>query len=138
MYQRPLDPTNGSQREVAKMKQSPNSWNWSLSPDGTTVATMELGATNRQIHLISLTGQAAHTITVKDRDSFASLDWAADGKGFFISSNPHGHLSTLLYVDLAGNTHSFWQVQNYQSTWGVPSHNGKYLAISAPSIECNA
>jgi hypothetical protein len=27
-------------------------------------------------------------ITVKDWNSFTSLDWAADGKGFFISSNP--------------------------------------------------
>jgi eukaryotic-like serine/threonine-protein kinase len=133
-----FDPTNGSRREVAKMKQSPSAWNWSLSPDGTTVAMMEVGGTNRQIHLISLTGQAARTVTVKDWDNLISLDWAADGKGFFISSNPNGHLSTLLYVDLAGNAHSLWQVQNYQATWGVPSHNGKYLAISAPSNECNA
>jgi eukaryotic-like serine/threonine-protein kinase len=133
-----FDPTNGSRREVAKMKQSPSAWNWSLSPDGTTVAMMEVGGTNRQIHLISLTGQAARTVTVKDWDNLISLDWAADGKGFFISSNPNGHLSILLYVDLAGNAHSLWQVQNYQATWGVPSHNGKYLAISAPSNECNA
>jgi eukaryotic-like serine/threonine-protein kinase len=133
-----FDPTNGSQREVAKMKQSPNGWNWSLSPDGTTVAMTEGGGTNRQIHLISLTGQAARTITVKDWDNLSSLDWAADGKGFFISSNPNGHFSTLLYVDLAGNAHSLWQVKNYQATWGIPSHNGKYLAICAPTTECNA
>jgi serine/threonine protein kinase len=133
-----FDPTNGSQREVAKVKQSPNGWNWSLSPDGTTVAMTEGGGTNRQIHLISLTGQAARTVTVKDWDNLVSLDWAADGKGFFISSNPNGHFSTLLYVDLAGNAHSLWQVKNDQATYGIPSHNGKYLAICAPTTECNA
>jgi len=133
-----FDPTKGTQREVARLKQSPSGWNWSLSPDGTTVATTEQGGTNRQIHLISLTGQAARTVTVKDWDNFVSLDWAADGKGFFISSNPNGHLSTLLYVDLAGNAHALWQVKNYLPTWGVPSHNGKYLAIPAPTTECNA
>ena len=133
-----FDPTNGSQREVAKVKQTPRGWNQSLSPDGTTIAMTEYGGTNRQIHLISLTGKAARTVTVKDWDNLMSLDWAADGKGFFISSNPNGHLSTLLYVDLAGNAHSLWQVKNYQATWGIPSHNGKYLAIAAPSTECNA
>jgi Tol biopolymer transport system component len=133
-----FDPTKGTQREVARLNQTGGGWNWSLSPDGTTVAATELSGTNRQIHLISLTGQAARTVTVKDWDNLVSLDWAADGKGFFISSNPNGHLSTLLYVDLAGNAHSLWQVKNYQATWGVPSHNGKYLAIPAPTTECNA
>jgi hypothetical protein len=42
-------------------------------------------------------------------------DWAADGKGFFISSNPIGRLVTLLYVDLAGNAASLWQVKNFQA-----------------------
>src|ERR1700676_1835165 len=93
--------------------------------------------TNRQIQLISLTGQASRTITLKDWNNLLSLDWAADGKGFFISSNPTGHLSALLYVDLAGNAHSLWQVKNFQSTWAIPSHDGKYVAISAPTTECN-
>jgi eukaryotic-like serine/threonine-protein kinase len=132
-----FDSTNGSQREVAKLNQTPNGWNWSLSPDGTTVAAMENGA-NRQIQLISLTGQPARTINLKDWDNLSSLDWAADGKGFFISSNPAGHLSTLLYVDLAGNAHPLWKVKNFQSTWAIPSHNGKYVAISAPTTACNA
>jgi eukaryotic-like serine/threonine-protein kinase len=132
-----FDSTNGSQREVAKLNQTPNGWNWSLSPDGTTVAAMENGA-NRQIQLISLTGQPARTINLKDWDNLSSIDWAADGKGFFISSNPAGHLSTLLYVDLAGNAHPLWKVKNFQSTWAIPSHNGKYVAISAPTTACNA
>ena len=131
-----FDPTKGTQREVARLNQTGGGWDWSLSPDGTTVATTEKG--DPQIHLISLTGQAARTVTVKDWDNLVSLDWAADGKGFFISSNPNGHLSTLLYVDLAGNAHALWQVKNYLATFGVPSHNGKYLAIPAPTTECNA
>ena len=46
-------------------------------------------------------------------------------------------LSTLLYVDLMGNAHALWQVKNFQATWAIPSHNGKYLAISAPTVDSN-
>jgi eukaryotic-like serine/threonine-protein kinase len=132
-----FDPVKGTQREVAKLEQKAESWNWGLSPDGTMLAAVVSGGTDRQIQLISLAGQAPRTITLKDWDNLLSLDWAADGKGFFISSNRSGHLSTLLYVDLAGNTHSLWQAKTYQSTWAIPSHDGKYVAISAPTTECN-
>jgi len=115
-----FDPVKGTQRDVAKLEQKTSGWNWSLSPDGTTLAAILLGGTDGQIHLISLTGQPPRTIALKDWDNLLSIDWAADGEGFFISSNPAGHLSTLLYVDLAGKAHSLWQVKNYQSTWGNP------------------
>jgi serine/threonine protein kinase len=132
-----FDPVKGTQREVARLEQKASGWSWGLSPDGTTLAATLLGGTDRQIHLISLTGQAPRTITLKDWENLLTLDWAADSKGFFISCNPAGDLSTLLYVDLAGNAHSLWQVKNYQSAWAIPSHDGKYVAISAPTMECN-
>jgi hypothetical protein len=66
-----------------------------------------------------------------------SLDWAAEGKGFFVSSNPTGRLSTLLYVDLMGNAHALWQVKNFQATWAIPSRNGKYVAMPAPTVGSN-
>jgi Tol biopolymer transport system component len=132
-----FDPVKGTQREVARLEQKASGWSWGLSPDGTTLAATLLGGTDRQIHLISLTGQAPRTITLKGWENLLTLDWAADSKGFFISTNPAGHLSTLLYVDLAGNAHSLWQVKNYQSTWAIPSHDGKYVAISTPTTECN-
>jgi len=133
-----FDPMKGTQREVAKLEQKGGGFNWSLSPDGTTLGTVELSGTNQQINLISLTGQPPRTITLKEWNNLLSIDWAADGKGFFISSNPTGHLSTLLYVDLAGNAHPLWQLKNFQASWGIPSRDGKYVAIAAPTIECNA
>lgn len=125
-----FDPVSGTQREIARLAQAGGGWNWGISPDGSAVAAMELSGTNQQIHLVSLTGQPARTINVKGWDYLFSIDWTADGKGFFISSNPSGHFSTLLYVDLAGNATSLWQVKNFQATWAIPSHDGKYVAIS--------
>jgi Tol biopolymer transport system component len=132
-----FDPVKGTQCEVARLEQKAESWNWGLSPDGTTIAAVVSGGTDSQIHLLSLTGKAPRTINLKDWDNLLSLDCAADSKGLFIPSNRSGHLSTLLYVDLAGNAHSLWQVKTYQSTWAIPSHDGKYVAISAPTTECN-
>jgi Tol biopolymer transport system component len=132
-----FDSVKGNLREVAKLEESANGWNSGLSPDGTSIAVVTLSAGDNRIRLISLKGQPTREISVKDWSSFASLDWAADGKGFFVSSNPTGRLSTLLYVDLMGNANSLWQVKNFQATWAIPSHNGKYLAIPAPTVGSN-
>jgi hypothetical protein len=51
--------------------------------------------------------------------------------------NPTGHLDTVLYVDLAGNATPLWQVKAFQAAWAIPPHNGKYVAIPAPTTECN-
>jgi Tol biopolymer transport system component len=132
-----FDPIRGTLRQAAKLEEAPSGWNWGLSPDGTRIAAVQVGATQHQIRLISLTGEPAREITVKDWNNFMSVDWAADGKGFFISSNPTGRLDTVLYVDLIGNATPLWQVKNFQAAWSIPSHNGKYVAIPAPTTECN-
>ena len=57
------------------------------------IAAVQIGATQHQIRLVSLAGQPTREITVKDWNNFMSIDWAADGKGFFVSSNPTGRLT---------------------------------------------
>ena len=132
-----FDTVTGSLRQVATIDEAPSGWNWGLSPDGTLLAATEIGASRHQIRLLSLSGQPARDITVKDWNNFMSVDWAADGKGLFVSSNPTGRVSTLLYVDMAGNATPLWRVKNFQATWAIPSRNGKYVAIPAPTTECN-
>jgi serine/threonine protein kinase len=132
-----FDPMKGTLRRVAKLDQVPGGWNFSLSPDGTVIAAVELSVIKHQIQLVSLSGQPTRVITVKDWNNFMSVDWAADGKGFFVSSNPTGRLATLLYVDLTGNATALQKVKNFSASWAIPSHNGKYVAIPAPTTECN-
>jgi hypothetical protein len=133
-----FDSVKGNPREVAKLEESASVRNSGLSPDGTSIAVVTFSASDNRIRMISLKGQANREIRVKGWNSFTSVDWAADGKGFFVSSNPNGRLSTLLYVDLMGNAHSLWQVKNFQATWAIPSHSGKYVAIPAPTVGSNA
>ncbi len=133
-----FDSLKGNPRDVATIEEPANGWNWSLSPDGTSIALVTFSATDNRIRLMSLSGRPSREITVKDWSKFTSVDWAAGGKGLFVSSNPTGRMSTLLYVDLMGNAHSLWQVANFQATWAIPSHNGKYVAIPANTIGSNA
>src|SRR5215470_3935177 len=132
-----FDPAIGKPHEVATFQKQTADWGWGLSPDGKWIEASRFGASNNRIRLLSLTGQGTRELTIKNWSGFNSLDWAADSEGFFISSNPTGLRQSLLYVDLAGNAYQLWQVNFVWPTWAVPSRNGKYLAILAPTIESN-
>jgi len=135
-----FDLATGEQHHVLEVPGSEagvGAWSWSLSPDGTTIAAVPFAGNENPIRLIPIAGGPIREIKVKGWNTLRSLDWAADGKGFFIASNPSGRLPTLLYVDLEGNATPLWQTPSYIPTWAIPSHNGKYIAIAAPTIASN-
>jgi len=103
----------------------------SLSPDGTTLALSRTGEAEIPIRLLSLSDGSDREFTVKGWSNVTGLDWSADGKGFYCGSvSPQSR--TLLYVDLKGNARVLWQ---YKGTGGaiggVPSPDGRYVAIGA-------
>ena len=57
-----------------------------------------------------------------------SMDWAADGKGLFVS-NGIAQGAVLLHVDLDGNAQVLFK--NHGGMWapGLPSPDGRHLAI---------
>ena len=133
-----FDPAIGKPHEVAKLQEQTFNWNWGLSPDGASIAAVTSGPTDNRIQLLSLSGQPTRELVVKNWTGFISMDWAADSKGLFIASNPTGSMQSLLYVDLAGNAHPIWQVNSIWPSWAIPSRNGKYVAIPAPTVDSNA
>jgi Tol biopolymer transport system component/DNA-binding winged helix-turn-helix (wHTH) protein len=133
-----FDPVIGQPHEVAMLQEQTFDWNWGLSPDGTSIAAVTFGATDNRIRLLSLSGQPSRELVVKNWYGFRSVDWAADSKGLFVTSNPAGSRQSLLYVDLSGNAHQLWQVNSVWPSWAVPSRNGKYVTIPAPTINSNA
>jgi serine/threonine protein kinase len=130
-----LDPVNGNAHEVARLQEQIGNMNWSLSPDGKLIAVTKSG--EKRIRLLSISGQPTREIVLKNWNAFSSVDWAADSKGLFVTSNPTGWRSSLLYVDLAANVHELWQVKSTEPSWGIPSRDGKYLAIPAPTTSSN-
>jgi Tol biopolymer transport system component len=130
-----FDPMNGNAHEVARLQEPTGNMNWSLSPDGKLIAVTKSG--DKRIRLLSIASQPTREVVLKNWSAFSSVDWAADSKGLFVTSNPTGWRSSLLYVDLAGNAHELWQMKSTQPSWGIPSRDGKYLAIPAPTTSSN-
>jgi hypothetical protein len=65
-----------------------------------------------------------------------TFDWSVDGRGFF-SSTTTGLGSTLLFVDLNGKAHPLWRQESSYLTWGVPSPEGRHLAILGAEFSGN-
>jgi len=87
------------------------------------------GEAEIDIRLLSLSGGSDREIKVKGWPNLTGLDWSPDGKGLYCgSASPQGR--TLLYVDLKGNARVLWQYKGAGGNiWGVPSPDGRYLAI---------
>jgi Tol biopolymer transport system component len=115
---------------------------WSLSPDGLTLAIAN-SIPDGTIKLISLPANTAKEVTIPDWSRFASsprnflggLDWAADGKGLFLSADIEPGGLSLLYVDLRGNARVLLQHGNVH--WAIPSPDGRYIALNTFSTVRN-
>jgi serine/threonine protein kinase len=101
-----------------------------ISPDGKVFAIAEYSEPEIHIRLLSLSGSTDREITVKGWPNLKGLDWSPDGKGMYCGS---GSLrdTTLLYVDLEGNARVLWQSKGIGQVRGVPSPDGRYLAIGS-------
>jgi serine/threonine protein kinase/Tol biopolymer transport system component len=125
-----FDPLKGRGKVLTTIaKDSSHYYASALSPDGTTLAIPRTAQPEIHIRLLPLSGGARSDITVKGWPNLGNLEWSADGKGFYLSSiSPHA--STLLYVDLKGTARPLWERKGLMGvTWGVPSPDGRYLAI---------
>lgn len=100
---------------------------WDVSPDGSMLAVVIDGAPDTTIRVLGLDG-TDKDVTVKGHSGFQSLDWAPDGKGWYVSSRAM-RSSDLLYVDADGNSRVLWNSAAGFETWGVPSPDGNRLAI---------
>jgi hypothetical protein len=66
-----------------------------------------------------------------------SVAWAADGKGFFVTSWSPDSMN-LLHVTLDGKVNPLLRNGHRQWMWGPsPSPDGRYLAIGAETTDSN-
>jgi Tol biopolymer transport system component len=124
-----IDPLKGRGRELARFGLDPaeQSWDTALSPDGTRVAATR--TPSGPIYILSLRGEPPRQIRVKGWSNLLSVNWAADGKGLFVSSGIRG-ARVLLHVDLRGNAHPLWKNQGaWGETLAYPSPDGRHLAM---------
>jgi hypothetical protein len=132
-----FDPVKGRGREVARIPTDPAfHYSWDLSPDGSQIALAYPTGENR-IRLLPLAGGAPHNLLVNGWSRFsAGPDWSPDGKAFYVgSSSPRG--ATLLYIDLEGYATALWEQKGSFETSGVPSPDGRHLAIESYTADSN-
>jgi Tol biopolymer transport system component len=133
-----FDPLQGRGRELASLDADPNAdYGWDLSPDGARIAFIKrvprsdgkIFLSEGPIHILPLDGAPPREIRVKGINAFREyVDWSADGKGLILA-HPADTETELLYVDLAGNASVLWHQKGAVPSRGVPSPDGRHLAI---------
>jgi WD40 repeat protein len=134
-----FDPFQGRGKVLRTFEKDPSE-NYSLtllSPDGSTFAVARTGGAEISVRLLSLSGGSDREVTVKGLPTISSLAWSPDGKGLYCgSASPQR--STLLYVDLKGNARPLWQSKGAGGPIaGIPSPDGRYLAIQSFAASSN-
>jgi Tol biopolymer transport system component/DNA-binding winged helix-turn-helix (wHTH) protein len=134
-----FDPFKGKGNQVLRLERSfPKFYNWSLSPDGHTLAVASAKTDEQpQIALISLNGAAERSIQIAGWPGLSSLDWAADSKSLWGTTTGEDQ-NSLVNIDLEGRVRAVWQPDRRIVGWAIPSRNGRFLALHVDSISANA
>jgi len=135
-----FDPMKGTGAQVYQVQDTlPQLYNWSLSPDGTTLAIAKGkdGGEEPRIHLVSLNSAREKWLSIRGWTGVGSLDWAADSKSLWASSvGDEGN--ALLNIDLRGNARVVWRPRTRSVYWAIPSRDGRRLALHVGSTSANA
>ena len=121
-----LDPIRGKGRELATVRTSSGAF---ISPDGTEFAyILGGGRPSNQVRIVSLVGRPSRDITVSKASFLTNVDWLPDGSGW-ISVNITEPHNQLLYVLRDGRSDVLWAPDGSMASAGIPSRDGKHLAI---------
>jgi len=120
-----FDSIKGRGPELARFETEPafnatggSDYVWDLSPDGTRIAVLKFSTGN--LHLLPTDGSLPREIRAKGWDSLQSLNWTADGNGFFVSAT-RKEGPALLHVDLQGDVHVLWEKKGSSAPWNFPA-----------------
>jgi Tol biopolymer transport system component len=133
-----FDPLKGRGKVLRTTPKDAASYISGISPDGTVFAIAKRLEPEIHIRLLSLSGGTDREIPVKGWPNLTGLQWSPDGKGLYCGSSPlRGN--AVLYVDLEGNARVLWQSKGVMvgPIWGIPSPDGKYLAIRGQTRNSN-
>ncbi|MGA3224321.1 MAG: protein kinase [Acidobacteriaceae bacterium] len=132
-----FDPLTGKRHEVRAVDvHSGGLFNWMPSPDGSRIAYAAFNTLEGHIGLLSLKGEPDRDFVVKGWAGLNSVNWAADGKSLFVSSQSPTS-STLLHVDLEGHATPLWDERGASRIYAVAAPNGHDLAIFGMTSSSN-
>ncbi len=114
-------------------------WGWFLSFDGSRVAVVGAKGHEGQIEVLTLLDHAWREVSVEPGwGQLWDIAWAADGKGFFVTSFlPDSY--NLLYVMLGGKVRPLFHNSLREPMYNpIPSPDGKYMAWEGTTDDSNA
>jgi len=124
-----LDPIKGRGPELARFKfdlELGTLETCVISPDGTRLAMAR--SSESPIEIRSLHGELIRKIPSESVGVLTRLTWSADQKGFFVSrKGQRGY--ELLYLDFQGNATPLRNCVGSDTCQGLPSPDGRHLAI---------
>ena len=136
-----LDPMRGKGRELARQEIALGpeivESNWDISPDGSRIALAIPEGPPARIRILSLASGTLQDIRVSGWSAFQSIEWAADGKGWFVASRSAA-ANTLLFVDQQGRAYPLRQTAGGYDTYAIPSPDGHHLAFLEYTTANNA
>jgi DNA-binding winged helix-turn-helix (wHTH) protein/Tol biopolymer transport system component len=124
-----LDPESGEGLPLGESAIDSDQTNWDLSPDGSRLAIV-LGDEKRAGHIrvFDLPSRSIRDVTINGWTGFQSIDWAAHGEGWYVSSRSADG-AVLLYIDIEGRARVLRSQTGSFGTWGIPSPDGEHLAF---------
>jgi DNA-binding winged helix-turn-helix (wHTH) protein/Tol biopolymer transport system component len=126
-----FEPEHGKGSEVARMTETGEGVDWSLSPDGSLLAIINFGEHEGRIRFMSLPSRSVREVVLKDWPRLSNVDWSPDGAGLFLPSTTSNSTPVLLFANLEGKARVLWEGQKYAPLiWAVPSPDGHYLALN--------
>ena len=136
-----FDPLSGRGRELVRYDTDPSGrYSWDLSRDGSRIAL--LNPPDGVVHVLHLNGEPSEQIVVNDLNVGDALGWWKDNSGLLVD-NATARGAALSYLSMNGKAHTIWEVSGSRSArfnqapWGIPSPDGKHLAINGFILSSN-
>jgi len=83
-----FDPQRGRIAELIRLAADPAGLPaWDLSPDGSTLAIVDLDEHKDQIRLVELESGSARAVSSGRSARLSGISWSADGRGWFVTSS---------------------------------------------------
>ncbi len=129
-----FDPSTGRSEELPQLRvpdKVPYAYNWSLSPDGKTVAMAKFKVVQKDpsVSFYSVSDGSKRTVTAHAWAGISSIDFAADGRSLWSPAYTNDGKWALLNIDLQGRTRIVLEDTNMTIGWAIPAPDGHHLAL---------
>jgi DNA-binding winged helix-turn-helix (wHTH) protein/Tol biopolymer transport system component/tRNA A-37 threonylcarbamoyl transferase component Bud32 len=131
-----FSPLKGRGVELSRftVSRAANFWAVDLAPDGNSIA--ELTSPSGPIRVIALDRRQHPAIAPVGLEDIQNIHWSANGDGLYLSSAGTDG-TTLWRVDLEGRPHRIWENRGTNWSAGLPSPNGRYIALQTAEESSN-